>query len=298
MKKSIKNLFKRKWSALEIVLFIVLLIYSAALITLFVWALYTSFKIQDDYDRSRWTLPWPPSLKNYVNVFKGMELSVKTSTGRKPVYIETMLLNSVLYAGGCAFCQTFFTATVAYCTARYKGAAATIIHDVVIVTLILPIVGSLASTLQMAYALNIVDNIVGIYVLKISFNNMYYLIFYALFDGMSGEYAESAFIDGASHFTVYFKIMLPLVATLFGTVFLLFFIQYWNDYQVPLLFLRNQPTVALGLYAYMQSGMSGSTATATEKIAAGVCVFLPVFALFVAFRNKIMGNLTEGGIKG
>jgi ABC-type glycerol-3-phosphate transport system permease component len=91
--------------------------------------------------------------------------------------------------------------------------------------------------------------------------------------------------------------MFPLAATLFGTVFLLFFISYWNDYQVPLMFLRNLPTLALGLYGFMLHDHS-EFATPTAKIAAGVCVFIPVFAVFVAFRNKIMGNLTEGGIKG
>lgn len=297
MKKLIKNPFKKKWSALEIVMFIVLFLYSAALITLFVWAFLASFKSQLAYDKDKWSFPWPFSLKNYVNVFNGMYMSITTSSGQKPVYIETMFLNSVLYAGGCAFCQTFFTVTVAYCTARYKGIAATIIHNVVIVTLALPIVGSLASTLQMAYALNLVNSMLGMYVLKISFNNMYYLIFYALFDSMSWEYAESAFMDGASHFTVYFKIMLPLASTLFGTIFLMFFIQYWNDYQVPLLFLSRKPTVALGLYAVMLE-QAGDLESKSAEIAAGVCVFLPVFAIFVAFRNKIMGNLTEGGIKG
>ena len=96
--------------------------------------------------------------------------------GMRPVYIEEMFLYSFLYAGGCAFCQAFFTATVAYCTARYKGKVASFIHSIVIVTLILPVVGSLASTLQMAYELNLVNNMFGMYVLKVSFNNMYYLI--------------------------------------------------------------------------------------------------------------------------
>ena len=302
MDKSAKKrkFFQRKWSALEICVCLILTVYSLALIALFAWAIMTSFKTQGAYDRDKlfFNTPNAFTFDNYLNVFNGMSSQVPTlEGGMRPVYIEEMFLYSFLYAGGCAFCQTFFTATVAYCTARYKGTVASVIHSIVIITLILPVVGSLASTLQMAYELNLVNNMLGMYVLKVSFNNMYYLIFYALFASMSWEYAESAFIDGASHFTVYFKIMFPLAATLFGTVFLLFFISYWNDYQVPLMFLRNMPTLALGLYGFMLHDHS-EFATPTAKIAAGVCVFIPVFAVFVAFRNKIMGNLTEGGIKG
>lgn len=295
MKISRKKLFSSK-SVFEIVVFVFLLVYSLALVTLFVWAILTSFKTMDGYDINKLSFPSPFTLKNYSNVFKGMSVNVASKTGVKKVFIESMALNSVLYAGGSAFFNTFCTATVAYCTSRYKGVAATIIHNTVIVSLILPIVGSLPATLQMAYKLKLVNHLYGSYILKFSFNNMYYLIFYAFFSSMSWGYAESAFIDGASHFTVYFRIMLPLAIKLFLTIFLLFFISYWNDYQTPLLFLKNMPTLALGLFAFMNVNTS-EFATPTAKIAAGVVVFVPIFTLFVVFRNKIMGNLTEGGIK-
>lgn len=298
MKTAKKKMFSSK-SVFEIVLFIVLAVYSIALITLLLWAVMSSFKTQDAYDIDKLAFPSPFSFENYSNVLSKMRTYVRTESGSKPVYIETMILNSVLYAGGCALFNTFCTATVAYCTAKYKGRAATFIHNLVIVSLILPIVGSLPATLEMAYNLKLVDHLYGMYVLKFSFNNMYYLIFYAFFSSMSWGYAESAFIDGASHFSVYFRIMLPLAIKLFLTIFLLFFISYWNDYQTPLLFLKNMPTLALGLFAFMYNtdDYTAKYSTYPTQIAAGVVVFLPIFILFVAFRNKIMGNLTEGGIK-
>ncbi len=302
MKTAKKKLFGSK-SVFEIVLFIVLAVYSLALITLLAWALMTSFKTKDAYDLNKLAFPSPFSFDSYINVIRGMAKGISSKTGKTYIYIETMALNSVLYAGGCALFNTFCTATVAYCTSRYKGPAASFIHNLVIVSLILPIVGSLPATLEMAHNLKLVNHLYGMYVLKFSFNNMYYLIFFAFFSSMSWGYAESAFIDGASHFTVYFRIMLPLAIKLFLTVFLLFFISYWNDYQTPLMFLKNMPTLALGLFAFMDGDVKkppngvGEYNTIPAQIAAGVIVFAPVFALFVIFRNKIMGNLTEGGIK-
>lgn len=294
--EKIQNNFRKKRSAFEIILCVFLSLFSLFLIVLFVWAILTSFKTMDGYDMNKLSFPSPFTFDNYINVINGMGVNVTSVSGTKKVYMETMALNSVLYAGGCALANTFCTATVAYCTSKYKGTAASIVHNAVIISLILPIVGSLPATLEMAYNLNLVNHLYGMYVLKFSFNNMYYLIFYAFFSSMSWGYAESAFIDGASHFEVYFRIMLPLAIKLFLTIFLLLFISYWNDYQTPLLFLKNMPTLALGLFAFMNVDTS-EVATPTAKIAAGVIVFLPIFALFVAFRNKIMGNLTEGGLK-
>ena len=91
--------------------------------------------------------------------------------------------------------------------------------------------------------------------------------------------------------------MMPLTSSLFGTTFILFFIGYWNDYQVPMLFLDKNPVLALGLYEFFQS-YSNQLSVGTVKIAGGVIVLIPLLILFIVFRKKLMGNLTEGGIKG
>ena len=208
-----------------------------------------------------------------------------------------MLLNSVLYAGGCALFQVACTAVVAYCTARYKNVVSTILHYVVIVTLILPIIGNTPSMIEIMRKLNLYNTMFGAWIMKLGFNNMYYLIFYAAFKSLSWEFAESAFLDGANHFTVFFKIMLPLTMTLVGTVFLLYFISYWNDYQVPMLYFPKYRTAAYGLFVVFTSTVDGM-AYPPAKIAGAVFIFLPIFIVFMIFKKKIMGNLTEGGIKG
>ena len=95
--------------------------------------------------------------------------------------------------------------------------------------------------------------------------------------------------------------MLPLVKSLIGAVFLLLFIGFWNDFETPNIFLE-QPTRSVGLYGVINgysTNAEGERISMTEQkqIVAGIIVFLPIFIIFIAFRNKIMGNLTEGGIK-
>ena len=283
----------KKFSAFELILGSVLIVYCAFMVIIFLWALNTSIKSDDNFLADPRGVTNSFAFENYLSAFN----NIKYKDGLVYKYYETMLLNSVLYAGGCALFQVACTAVVAYCTARYKNVVSTILHYVVIVTLILPIIGNTPSMIEIMRKLNLYNTMFGAWIMKLGFNNMYYLIFYAAFKSLSWEFAESAFLDGANHFTVFFKIMLPLTMTLVGTVFLLYFISYWNDYQVPMLYFPKYRTAAYGLFVVFTSTVDGM-AYPPAKIAGAVFIFLPIFIVFMIFKKKIMGNLTEGGIKG
>jgi ABC-type glycerol-3-phosphate transport system permease component len=124
-----------------------------------------------------------------------------------------------------------------------------------------------------------------------------FLVFYAGYKNLSWEYAEAGLMDGASHFKIFTRIMMPLVKTTFGAIFLLSFITYWNEYTTPMIFLQSNPTVAYGLYRFRFSSRSEITSV-TMQMTACLLVSLPIFVIFVTFKNKIMGNLTMGGLKG
>lgn len=293
---------KRKLSLFESVVMVLLILYGVAVVGLLLWGFIASFRNDQAVVQRPWALFEDLTLDNYSDVFNNFKTFKYVDGGTQTVYFEEMFLNSLLYAGGGALMQTLCTAIVAYLTAKYDNTCSKIVHYTVIVTLTLPIVGNLASMLQVTKSLKLFDSIVGSWIMKFGFNNIYYLIFYAFFKKISWEYAESAFLDGGSHYTVFFHIMLPLAMPLMATVFLLNFIQYWNDFETPYMFLPNHTTAGIMLYMSIIGG-GGSWAgegviALTSQLAAAFLVFLPIFVLFLVFRNKIMGNLSEGGIKG
>lgn len=294
MEKSLKNK-KRKWPLYEIVIFIVLSIYSLIIVGLFLWAFLSSFRTHENFRSDPLGVFTEFKFGNYKYVFNSLKTSYYQGKAKVTVGLLTMFANSILYAGVGALIQTFFTAAVAYCCARYKGTTSTILRNVVIVTLIIPVVGTMPSLLQMMKSMHLHNTWIGIFVQRISFCSAYFLIFYAAFEAISWEYAESAFIDGASHFLVFIKIMLPLVTSLLITVFILLFVQFWNDYQTPWLLIPKYPTAARGLYHYLNDMQINDI---PAQLASGFIIFIPVFTIFVIFRDRIMGNLTEGGIKG
>lgn len=283
---------KRGVSIFNIVVFTLLSIYAISIVFMFLWAINASLMNEDVFAVSSLKINFNFEFSNYINAFF-FGFQVSSAPG---VYIEDMFVNSLLYAMGGAFLQTFCTCIVAYLIAKYDNWFSRLMHNVIIFTLILPIVGALPSQIEIMRGLGILDTLPGMWLMKFGFTNTYYLIFYGAFKSLSWGYAEAAFIDGANHFQIFFKIMMPLVSSLFGVTFIIFFIQYWNDYQVPMLFWSSKPVLAWGLFEFFQS-YDNVLSTTVVKIAGGVIVLLPLLLLFAAFRKKLMGNLTEGGLK-
>ena len=99
-------------------------------------------------------------------------------------------------------------------------------------------------------------------------------------------------MDGAGHWMIFWKFMLPLIGSTLSAVFVLQFIANFNDYYTPMIFVPNKPTIAYGLYMYK------ITPEQPRVLAATIFSCLPVLVLFIISRNKIMGNVSVGGIKG
>lgn len=94
-----------------------------------------------------------------------------------------------------------------------------------------------------------------------------------------------------------FRIMIPLAKTTVLALALITFIGYWNDWQTSMIYMPNFPTVAYGLYQF-QFNTTNATAGVPYLMAACILVMLPVLILFLIFRNKLMGAIAVGGLKG
>ncbi len=279
-----------------------LIFYCVCIFILLVWALMATTKTAENFDKNSLLPDIPMDTENYTTLF---QIFYAPIGALKTYNMWQQFFHSALYSGGGALLQTACTAIVAYCAAKYKGWFSTFFNSLVILTIALPIVGNTPSMLNVLNVLHLDDQsgngLLGMWIMKFGFINVYYFIFYAAFKGISWDYAEAAFLDGATHFGVFFKIMVPMVMSLCGTIFLLFFISYWNDYQAPLLYWGSHPTIAYGLQQFMNGTLStyeGIAITVPRRIVAGIVVALPMIAVFIIFRNKLMSNLSEGGIKG
>ena len=208
------------------------------------------------------------------------------------------LVNSIVYSGICSFVHAFVAFTCAYLCAKYKFRFSEFIYVVMLVVMAIPIVGSSPSMISLLRNLAIYDTYFAMIALNFNFTGVYFFVFHAHLSGLSDTYVEAAEIDGASQMQILISIIFPLCAKVFFTVFLLQFIQTWNDYQTPLLYYPNHPTLAYAIFKMnIQSNGGMDILSVPSKIAGCMVLAIPVFALFVAFNKMLMGNLTMGGIK-
>lgn len=313
MKKSKNKLNK----VVVIALFVILMVYAISMLFPLLWGFLTSLKSSLDFDTLRNVLGFPDmeyskdtffKLSNYTAMFKDINLSRSVSffAGNVEIIhnsentVWTMLFNSLLYSLGGSFVTTFVTMCMAYLCAKYKFKAASWIYAMVIVTMTIPTVGSYPATITLLRSLNLYDSWFGYFFQKFYFGGMYFLLFYAFYETLSDSYYEAAEIDGASQLRIMFSVMIPLSKTIFSTVVLIVFVQLWNDYQTPLLYMPTKPTLAYGIHYFTNKTVSGGFAERGEpgKIALCMLLAIPVLILFVALKDKIMGNITIGGIKG
>lgn len=282
------------------VLMVLLSVYALMMLSLLAWALITSLKQQLDFRTNALGLPnmkFGLAFENYPIVFKEFKMIVMAGGQQEYINVWEMLLNTILYAGVGAFISALIPCLVAYVCAKFDYKFNSVIYGIVIVAMVLPIVGSAPSAMKILKDFGIYNTIYGTWIQKFHFLGMYFLVYYASFKGFSNTYLEAAYIDGAGEWRVLFSVVLPLVRNTFLTILLIRFIEYWNDFQTPLLYIPSHPTLAVGLYNLGNSTV-GALNWVPRKMAACIILLVPIMALFMAFKDKLMGNLTMGGIKG
>ena len=288
---------KEGFSPLTIVMAVILGMYCAVLIIWLIWALLTSLKDPNDFLGNKYGLPNPWYFDNFAYVI--YEYKVEKLIDGVSTVISTgdMILNSVLYSVGSAFVATLVPCITAYLCARYKYKFSKIIYSTVLVCMVIPIVGSQASELQIVIKMGIYDHMFGMWILKSGFLGLYFLVSHEVFLSIPNAYGEAAEIDGASDFCIMTKISLPLAKNTFFTVLLIMFVTYWNDFQTPMLYLPTHPTISEALY-WIKSSSFNYFAKMPVKMAAPMMFLLPVLIIFLCFHKRLLGNLTVGGVKG
>lgn len=269
------------------VVFILFSIYTITLIFPFVWAFLSSLKTDDEYWAKVFALPEKWLFSNYALAFKEFKIG---DTGMFGLIGNSIWLT---FAGTAAAVLT--SSATAYIIAKYKFWGTKIIYGVAIFSMIIPIVGNLPAMYKLVTGLKL-NNPAGILTLYAGGFGFNFIILIGFYRSVSWTYAEAGFIDGASHSTVYWRIILPQAKPAIVSIAILSCIGIWNDYYTPLLYLKDYPTLALGIYQFdiMQQYRSNMPI----YYCATLLSVLPILIVFCLFQETIMENTVAGGLKG
>lgn len=278
-----------------------LVIYCFSLLLPIFWMLINSFKGYQDYLLHPFQFPQKWLFSNYTEVFDVLKAPFQTKEGDNVQYgLFPMAVYSIIYTFSFSFLNVLAFALVAYVIARYKFPGRQFLFSLGIVVMIVPIVGSLPSTMYIRQKLGIYNNMFLTIITSpaSAFSGLYFLLFYAAFKNIPMSYSEAVFIDGGGHYTALFRVILPIVVPSCVAVFVLIFLGCWNDYNTFLLWLPSYPSLSIGLYLFEQGATTGGRVGMPVILAAFVVVMIPTCVLYLATQGILTSKFSVGGLKG
>lgn len=308
-----------------VILFVVLALYALIMLSSLLWGLITSLKSSNDFENFGNVIGFPNigvEGTPYAGIPSGRDALLKLANykivlekfviTRRAVYyglgpeqiVHTckagfgeLLVNTLLYTVGGALIYALMPALTAYLCAKYPYKLSAILVVVYTLMMCMPIVGSTPFELTFLRNTGLYDNIIGNYIQKMTGSGMYFFVYLAYFKGTSETYREAAQIDGASQFRIMTTIYFPLAIKIIAMVFLIQFVALWNDYQTPLLYLPTHPTLAYAVYYVSYEAFEPALYHTPPRIAGLMLLAVPIVILFAIFKDKLMGDISLGGIK-
>ncbi|HAQ55841.1 MAG TPA: sugar ABC transporter ATP-binding protein [Acholeplasmatales bacterium] len=270
----------------HLILHVVLVLCSLVFVFPFLWMLFTALKTPAELLRGiQQFLPARPQWSNFITAVQAIPFFM---------YLKNSLIIVVLVVTGTVFSAT--TAAYAFAKLRWKGRDKWFI--VMLATMMLPIQVILIPTYIMYAKIGWLGTRLPLIVPAFFGGGSAFYIFLLrqFFKGLPRELSESAVIDGANHWQIFVKIMLPLSKPAVVTVALFTFMGAWNDYFGPLIFLSNPEhwTLALGLRAF-QTQYGGQY---NLMMAASILIMLPTLIMFFFAQKTFIEGIKFTGIKG
>lgn len=187
------------------------------------------------------------------------------------------------------------SAIVTYIIVFYKCKYTKFLYFVGLLINMIPLYGNSASTYRLVYNLHLINTPFHYITCATLYSGSFFYMC-AFWRSISWEYAEAAYIDGAGDWTIFFKVMFPMVLPSMSALVIMSLISDWNNYSSTLLYMTDFPNLAYGIYAY--SEMAKYEANVPVYFAGVLIALIPVFTLFIVFQDTIMTRVYMGGLKG
>lgn len=191
--------------------------------------------------------------------------------------------------------QILVTPLVAYSLSKIKWKGADIISGLVMATMMIPITVTMVPLYKIYSKLGLTNTYIPL-ILPAFFGKAFYIVIVRqFFNGIPDSLIEAAKIDGASHFTCYWKISMPLCKPVLTTIGIYSFLDAWSDYLYPLIFITKPEryTLSLGLQQYM----SEYSVDWARLMAAALVFVLPVIICFAVFQRNFVEGIATSGLK-
>ena len=246
----------------------------------------TAFKTDTEYQQTN-VMVMPESWLNFDNFIQAFQ---RANMGRAFIN-STIILVCVLVV------STIVGTQLAYVLNRFKFPGNGLIRNLFLFASLLPGVAMQVAVYEIMYKLGFINSLIGYIIMMCGTDVISIYIYIQFFENIPISLDESGIVDGASYFTIFYKILLPLVKPAIVTSCILKGVGTYNEYYSANLYLQDKkiyPTVATSLYTFV-----GPLGSKYNLICAGVIIsLLPALIGFITCQKQIYSGLTSGAVKG
>lgn len=295
MKKRVKRLKQNKIKQdkgqviVFSVYFVLFVIFSFFYIYPLFWCVQNSLKSVAEYYENANALPSTWNFGYYLEIFRSFKVG--------NVGFWSMTWNSVWLTFGGQALNIIASICVAYPLARYNFPLKKFFYGIIIFRITIPIIGAGAAGYKFLRLLGMVNN-PGLFMITF-FNgfDLAALIMYGYFKGISKEYSDAAFIDGANMTQTLLSIILPQAMPCILALYINNVMRNWNIYTTSQIYLPKYPNLALGIYEFELNMLFIPNGTAKFFGAIILSSLVPI-TLFGIGQKTMLENMSVGGLKG
>ena len=190
-----------------------------------------------------------------------------------------------------------FGTMLAYILNRFSFPGNNLLRNLFLFATLIPGIATQVTVYQIMYKLNLINSLPGYMILLMGADVIGIYIFIQFFENIPLSLDESAIMDGATYFGVFFKILLPLLKPAIITVMILKGVGTYNEYYMSNLYLQTKTTlvtVSTSLFTF-----TGPLGSQYNYICAGVLItMIPALIIFILAQKQIYSGLTNGAVKG
>ena len=274
---------KEKLELSKMIIYAGLLLISVILLVPFMWMLSSSLKLDKDVFTVpvQW-IPINPRWENYIDIWKKIPLMTFFKNTFKLTIIVTII-------------QIFTSSFAAYAFAKLDFKFKNLLFLGYIGTIAVPWQVYMVPQFIMMRSFHLNDTHLAIICLQ-AFSAFGVFLMRQFYQGIPDELCEAARIDGMNEYQIYSKIMLPLAKPALSTLIIFTFVNTWNDFLGPMIYLtsENKKTVQIGLRMFISQYSSEYGLI----MAASVISLIPVLIVFLSLQRYFIEGIASSGIKG
>ena len=273
-----------RWSAVSTQT--VLIGWAVTVIFPMIWMIYSSFKTDQELFFSPWAPPVELQWDNFARAWT-------------KAHVGDYLLNTLIVVVPALMLTLIISAMAAYVLARFEFVGRRFLFYMFLSGMLFPVFLALVPLFNLVNQLKMLNTFHGLILVYIAYSLPFTIFFLTgFFKTLPTEIEESAIMDGANPYQVFFKVMLPMASPGLISMGIFNFLGMWNQYILPLVLISDESKYMLSQGLAFMLFKQFYENDWSALFAALTIIMVPTLIVYITFQKQIQDGITTGALKG